>query len=299
MGIQKVCANELSNIGSLSCAKNNPFVDAVSLFLTKGDFEFATAADFADETKFKAAIKEKKIFPLHDIVEFEDQSEESRYYESPSGVRIPRGLGKYRFIYLFNKSLEVHKALQSFRNASLNVIILDDNGNLFGFSPDGVKVKGFTVEMFNPEKMRSALQDNTPAWTPVVMDLKDAKELNEKGVFVNPDWIPTALEPVTSVELSVVSATAAKIVVRVAYFDGYNHDGSEKLIGVSGILQDDFVFTTTAPTAAAMVDNGDGTYDFPGVGMVSGTVDLKLPKNMTSTGSPIESTGPAVITIVG
>lgn len=297
MTIQKVCVDALGNIGSLACSKGNPFVDAVSLLITTSDFEFATMADFATEATMKTGIKAGKVFPLHEIVEYEDQSEDSKYYESPSGVRVPRGLGKYRYVYLFNKGLEVHKALQTFRNANLRMFIVDDAGNICGYSPDGIKVRGFTVGMFNPEKMRTAMQDNTPAFTPIVVDLLDSKEWNEKGVFVNPGWVPTSLEPVTDVEISVITKTATLIVLKVAYFNGLNSDGSDNLIGVSGIVQGDFVFTTTAPTAAAMVDNGDGTYNFPGVGMVSGSVTLKSPALAASEGYPIKAVAPATITI--
>lgn len=297
MIIQKVCADALGNIGSLACTKSNPFVDAVSLLITTSDFEFATKASFATQADHIIAIKAGKMFPLHEIVELEDQSEDSKYYESPNGIRIPRGLGKYRYIYMFNKGLEVHKALQSFRNANLRVFIVDDAGNISGYSPDGTKVVGFTVSMFNPEKMTAPKQDNTPAWSPVVVDLADAKEWNEKGIFVNPTWSPTTLEPVSDVEITVLTHTATLVVLRVGYYNGLQSDGSDDVIGVAGIVQGDFLFTTTAPTGAAMVDNGDGTYNFPGVGMTSGSVTLKSPTLAASGGSPIRAVAPAVITI--
>jgi len=84
MAIQKVCIDSLGNIGSLACSKGNPFVDAVSLLITTSDFEFATMAAFATEATMKTGIKAGKVFPLHEIVEYEDQSEDSKYYESPS-----------------------------------------------------------------------------------------------------------------------------------------------------------------------------------------------------------------------
>jgi hypothetical protein len=46
-----------------------------------------------------------------------------------------------------------------------------------------------------------------------------------------------------------------------------------------------------------MVDNGDGTYNFPGVGMVSGSVTLKTPALAASEGNPIKAIAPATITI--
>lgn len=294
--ITKVCSSSLYNIGSLDCNNSNPFLDTVSLFLSVGH-EFATFADFADEDKWKAAVRAGTIIPLHGVVEIEDQSEEPRYYEAPNGVRIPRGLGKYRHTYLFNLTFEQHKALQSYRSADLDLFVLDDAGNISGYSPDGTKVKGFDLSMFNPEKMRNAGQDNTPAWSPVVVDQADAKQWNEKGVFVNPGWLPSELLAVADVEVSVVSATATLVVLKVAYIAGLASDGTDEAVGVAGIDEADFVFTTTAPTEEGMVDNGDGTYNFPGTAMVAGSVDLKPPSTQVTTGQPVKSTGPVDITI--
>jgi hypothetical protein len=295
MAIQKVCSSLLYNIGSLDCNKNNPFLDAVALIFTLDDFEFDTFADFATEAEWTDGVKAGNIFPLPGIVEVEDQSEESQYYEAPSGQRIPRRLGKYRHIYRYNLPFEVHKALQSFRSANVRVFIVDDAGNISGYSPDGTKVKGFSLSNLNPEKMTSAGQDNTPAWSPIVVDQQDAKQWNELGVFINPAWDAASLLALTDVELSVVSASATEIVIKVAYNAGLSADGSVSFVGVAGILEADFSFTTTSPTS--MVDNGNGTYTFTGTSMASGSVDLVAPSSMASTGAPIKSTGPAVITI--
>ena len=292
--ITKVCSSSLYNIGSLDCNKSNPFLDTVSLLLSVGH-EFSTFADFADEDKWKAAIKAGTIIPLHGVVEIEDQSEEPRYYEAPNGIRVPRGLGKYRHTYLFNLTFEQHKALQSYRNADLDLFVLDDAGNISGFSPDGTKVKGFDLSMFNPEKMRTAGQDNTPAWSPVVVDQLDAKQGNEKGVFVNPGWLASDLLPIADVEVSVVSASATTVVLEVSYIAGIASDGGDAKVGVAGIPEADFVFTTTSPTS--MVDNGDGTYTFTGTTMTTGSVDLAPPTTQTAVGQPIKSTGPTAVTI--
>jgi hypothetical protein len=292
--ITKVCSSSLYNIGSLDCEKNNPFLDAVSLFLSV-NHEFATFADFADEDKWKDEVAAGTIIPLHGIVEIEDQSEEPRYYEAPNGTRVARGLGKYRHTYLFNLTFEQHKALQSYHSADLDIFVLDDAGNISGYSPDGEKVKGMDLGMFNPEKMRTAGQDNTPAWSPVVVDQADAKQWNEKGVFVNPGWLPSEILPVADVELSVADASATSILVKVAYVAGIASDGSDNEVGVSGIVEEDFEFTDTSPDD--MVDNGDGTYTFTGTDMVAGSVDLKVPADQASGGQPIKSTGPATIEI--
>ena len=101
----------------------------------------------------------------------------------------------------------------------------------------------------------------------------------------------------STVALSVVSATATKIVLKVAYSDGLQSDGTDNLVGIAGLVFGDFTFTTTAPSATGMVDNLDGTYDFAGVAMTAGSVDLKAPANFVTTALFIEASGPATITI--
>lgn len=296
-GIVNVCDNELAPIGSLSCSKGNPFLDVVTLLVFKAGVGFDTFVKLATKSEYLTLIKAGSLVPIHGVVEIEDNSEESQYYESPTGKRLPRRLGNYRHVFKFFKSLPVHKALQTFRGANVEIATVDSAGNICGWSPDGIKVRGFSVEMFNPEKMTSPGQDNTPAWTPIVIDQADPKEWNEKGISIKPGWFISELRPVSSVKLTVVSAAAAKIVVNVSYIDGLASDGSENKVGISGILGSDFVFTDTTPTAETMVDKGNGNYEFTGAGMVSGSVDLKPPTTATTVGDPIKSIAPAVITI--
>ena len=187
-GITRNCALELENIGALSCTKNNPFLDTVSLIIMAAGTTFESVVDFANIAAHQGMIRNKKEFPIHEIYEITDKSEEALYYESPTGMRIPRRLGKYRNVYHFNKSLQVHKALQSFRNANVDVFMVDSAGIISGWSPDGEQVRGFSVAMFNVEKMIQATQDNKPAWTPIAVDQLDAKEWNEKGVSVKLGW---------------------------------------------------------------------------------------------------------------
>jgi len=300
-GITAVCASDLENIGAIACTKNNPFLDIVSVIVLKAGTTFDTFVDFATESKHTDLIKAKKMYPIHQVFEIEDKSEEALYYESPTGARVPRRLGKYRHVFKFNKSLEVHKALQSFRNANVEVMFVDSAGIISAYSPDGIKVRGFSVAMFNPEKMTQAGQDNTPAWTPIAIDQLDANEWNSKGVAILPGWNAILLQPVTSVRIKVVSKTASKIVLNVSYIDGIAGDGTENAIGVAGILCDaaltgDFVFTTTTPTFPG-VDMGDGNYEFTGTAMVTGSVTLRTPATALTPGDPIEVIAPATITI--
>ena len=295
--ISSSCLNAIENVGHLGCADAGQLTDIVALLITKNSFKFSTFEDFADKTKYEDAVKAKNIIPLHGVVEIDDQSEDVKFYESPVGQRIPRRPGMYRFIFRFNKPFEVHKALQSYSGGKFKVFLIDSSNNIIGYSTDGTKVCGFNLSMFYTEKLTMAKQDGTPAWTSIAIDLANSDELNKKGAICKPDWMFSEIEPVTTVDIAVLAATAAKVTLKVFYNDGITSDGSANKIGVDGILQTDFVFTTTAPTAAAMVAKGEGVYEFPGVGMVSGTVQLKSPSTAESEGAPLEMLDQQTITI--
>lgn len=294
-----VCTVAQDNLGYLGCDSKGPFRDTVALFLAKNGFEFATFADFADKTKWEEAVKAKNIIPLKGIIEIDDQSEDAQYYESPGGIRTPAREGSYRNVYMFSLPFEVHKALRTLSNGNFQIFTLDSAGNVIGTSPDGTKVTGFTPSLFNVEKLTGATQDNTPAWSRVAVDISDVTQLNDFGVYVKTGWSLLALNNVASVGIAVISANAAEIKLSVFYVAGLAADGSALKIPITGIAQADFLFTDTAPTADAMVDNGDGTYTFPGTAMVSGTVTLVAPSAAVTVGTPIEHVdNPEVITIV-
>lgn len=293
-----VCKVSQAHIGSLGCSLKSPFKDTVALFIARHGFAFATFTDFADKTKWEDAIKSGEIIPLKGIVEIDDQSEDAQYFESTGGVRVPGREGSYRNIYMFSLPFEVHKALRSLANGNFDIFTFDSAGNIVGTSPDGVKVTGMVPSMFNVEKMAQARQDNTPAWTRVAVDISDVRQFNNFGVYVEPEWSPISLEPIAPVHLSVTSSTTTKIVLKVVYVAGIDANGELLEVPITGILQADFKFVGTTPTADSMVDNLDGTYTFPGVALVAGTADLVDPSLATTVGTPIFNVdGPQAVTV--
>jgi hypothetical protein len=307
MAVLSVCTANLSNLGSGGCSTSNPFLDPIALILTNKSFSFSTQANFATEAQWTAGITAGTVFPLQGIVEYEDQSEETQYYESPTGNRVIRRLGKYRFLFRFNKPLTVHRKLQAFRNADLRMFIVDSNGNIWGTNPTGTVVKGFQVSMFNPEKLTMPGADGTPAWTGISVDLYDPQEWNEYGVYVNPTtWNPTDLEALVDVALEQVgTAYAASLTVGVYYYDGYTSAGAVNKIGISGLAFADFTITGTGTLGIVddFKDNGDGTYFFKTATLTTNDdVDLVAPSALASVvagtaGLIVESTGAVNITV--
>lgn len=273
--LTSVCTTNLTNLGSGGCATANPFIDPIAIILTNSSFSFTAPSNFATQADWTAGITAGTVFPLQGIVEYEDQSEETQYYESPTGNRVVRRLGKYRFTFRFNKPFAVHKKLQSFRNANVKMFIVDSEGNIWGTKPTGTvgtaaatgAVQGFTVSLFNPEKLSMPGADGTPAWSAVAVDLYDPQEWNEYGIYCNPTWNPSDLEPLTDVVLTQVSASTTAAVIGVYYQDQYTSAGAVNSIGIAGLVSADFEYSATG-VITSFLDNGNGTYTF---GAASGT----------------------------
>lgn len=308
--ISSVCTTNLSNLGSGGCATANPFIDPIAIILTNSSFTFAAPSNFATQSDWIAGITAGTVFPLQGIVEYEDQSEETQYYESPTGNRVVRRLGKYRFTFRFNKPFAVHKKLQSFRNANVKMFIVDSEGNIWGTKPTGTvgtaaatgAVQGFTVSLFNPEKLSMPGADGTPAWSAVAVDLYDPQEWNEYGIYANPTWNPTDLEPLTDVILAQVGETSAtEFKISVSYQDQYTSAGAVNNIGISGLVVADFAYTKSGSGAITSVtDNADGTYTFAGTAFAgTDTVTLVAPASLTDkTGLLIEAINTVTLTAI-
>lgn len=299
MAIAPICSAVFGNLGSL-CTAQNGLTAATGIILTTDSFEFSSYTDFADQDKWEDAVKAKQIFPLNGIYEFDDNTEETSYYESPLGDEIKLRNGKYRFTFRFNLNLKIHQELQKFSSASLRYFRVDSDNNILGYSDDGTTVKGFTLKTFEAEKMMAATAD-TPAWSPIRVVESNSSQWNNFGIVVNPDWEAEGLAGLANVDLEVTGTpTATEIIVSVGSDVGLDSDGSVNSVAITGILTGDFVVLKASDGSTQSVvftDNGDGTYTGVGTGLVTGTVNLASPSAMTSTGLLIESTGAASFTI--
>ena len=300
MAVAKVCTSSFGNLGSL-CDAQNGMTAITGLILTTNDFEFASYTDFADQTKFEAAIKNKTMFPLMGALEYDDNTEETPDYESPLGVKLKLRDGKYSYKFRFNLSIEQHKELQKFSGGSLRYFLIDSTGNIYGYSDDGVTVKGFSISTFEAEKMTRASAD-APAWSSVSVTESNATQWNGFGVSILPDWVAEDLSGLANVNIGIVGTpTSTELVVSVGAPTGrINSDGSVQTVPITGIESGDFVVLKASDGSSQTVtftDNDDGTYTGVGSGLETGTVNLKSPSLMSSGGTLIESTGAASFTV--
>jgi len=302
MSIQAICTSTIGNLGSM-CNKGNNQKALTGLILTTSSFSFPSLGDFADQSKYEDAIKSKQIFPLMGFKEYDDNSEETPYYESPLGDMIKLRDGKNKYVFRFHLDLNTHKELQKFSNADLRYFLVDAGGTIYGYSNDDTTVKGFSISNFEAEKQKRASAD-APAWSPVNIVESNPTEWDSNGIQVTPDWIAEDLAALTNVNLAVQGTSkTSTITVSVGYPTGaVSSAGIMESIPVPGILLADFVMKDASGseiTIDSYTDNADGTYILTSSGnsFLTGTINLVAPASMVSTGLLIESTGAAVVTI--
>ncbi len=305
MTVRRLCVtttdvSNLANLGRGGCKINNPFKALKGVIFTTSDFSFDDAEDAAVKANWVAGIKAGQVFPMPNLNTYEDNSLEPTYNESDTQRRTFTRSGEYRFTYSWNVPFDVHKKLQSFRNAALRAFLIDEDSNLMGTVESG-KIKGLSIAMINPLKMSFVdASAGTPSLSKVEVDYNDEREWNVYGSFIPMSWSPLALEPLTDVTLEVVGTpTSSSVVVRVYSSSGLASDGTISKVAVVGILQSDFAVSLTG-AATSMTDNNDGTYTFASsAAFATGTIDLVPPASMVSEFGDylIISTGSATVTI--
>ena len=296
MTVAFVTSNSYNPTGFPGTRKDNEMTAEVGLWLATPDFD-PTPVQLATEDFVDAAIKAEQLFPIPNIDNYESRDKADTIYESPGGNEKLLLHGKRRKTYQLDIPLLVHQALQSFNNSNLRQYRIHDDGKI-SFYHNGTKAHGFTTSMIQTGMMTDVPADgSTPAFTPFMVNMSNYREWDAFGGHITPTWDAVGKEGLRSVVLEIVGTpTSSLVVVRVYSPDGLNADGTVKEVAVKGIVQADFV--VGFGTAVSMTDNADGTYTFTSSAAFStGTVNLKAPSAMESTGLLIKSTGAATVTI--
>lgn len=289
--LKALCDETQNNIGVSSC-KVLP-QQPNGIITTPANFSL-TAAQAADPAVWQAALLAAKGVRIHLFPQaktFENISE-AAVYEETSLADISVRDGRYKFRMSFQENINLHKDLFSHKNFQGRAFILDDQKNVTGTSDDnGATMKGFTISLLNPEKL--TFNDGSIASkTPVYLSLADNLELDQKGCMIDGSFTNSLIR-LTTVNLVEVNPP-------IPLATGYRVSVQSALDGTSilGLVASDFVAATAAGVAqsiSAAVDNGDGTYDLTGVGLVTGTITLVAASALSITG--YESSGTAVVTI--
>lgn len=233
-------------------------------------------ATAADPALLKAFLQDAMLAPngngriwfWPDFDDGEDQSQDAVYSDKPLSYRKVRD-GNYRFLFKITQNLCLHKAFESHRTRTGRVILLDSNDKFIGtLSSDGAYVMGFRLDMIDTQKLKFS-NGTDPSESPILVALKNNLELDRNGVMFSGSFYGE-LNRLTDVAITVVSSIATKVVVNV----NQSCDGTPLL----GLVVGDFVMKKasdgTAQTITSIIDNGDGSYQLNGTGLVTGTIEL-------------------------
>lgn len=285
------CDADVSNISVSKCKRLPGTLKGMITAPANFKLTFENAADPAQwQTAIKAA-KASRVYKWPKAVTFENTSEEAIYEESPVSTMNVRD-GRYRFKLAFRENLEVAKEIETHKSDE-TAFLIDTNNQLIGWEVETGYIGGFTIDMINPENLMFNDGAGIASKKPVYISLADPDEFNKKGIMIDVNL--TRAVALSDVEVTVVSAIATKIVVKVL-----KKVDNVAILGLDTVTPPgDFVLLDSggsAQTITTITDNGDGTYDLDGAAFVSGTVNLKAASALSL--DAYESTGAATVTIV-
>lgn len=246
--------------GAITGWSNNCDTDisaTAKLFITDYDFQFDTEADAKSSTAWANAIIAKQIYPLPEVAETDDNSEDDVYWTSgvtsnQRKVRQGKSIQKHRII--FDPCL--HKRLQYFNGRSVRIIQVDNNNNVIGTSSDGTIFQGLAVSTFNVDKWMASTGD-TPAFTPIHIAYESTDEREKYIAVYKPEFNIKALNGVIPATLSVVGTpTSTELVVDVV--------GACDAVGVSGLLVANFIFLQADGTTEVTISTATESSTIPG-----------------------------------
>ncbi len=260
------------------------------LWITLPDFQFDTEADAKDETKLDDAVNAGNIFILPKVVLVEDGSEETQIEEAQLGDRFLTREGKRIVTYSCAVPLCVHKKLRDLNGtADLRLIRVDKNKNILGNTPDGVIFKGVEIGFIHVGKITES--DGTVVRKSPIMIVEEyPEELDDNGAAFKVTYNPLKKEGLKGVNLTMVSQSATELV-----FTAKSGCGGTVL---TSFVEADFLVLKADGSAQDTITSilfANGVYTVVGVGMVTGTLNLDTPANMTTKG--FKSDGAASYTI--
>lgn len=266
----------------------------VKLLLTPKDFQFADMDSALVESNYQDAFEQvsDRVYCLPFIINSEDQSEDMIREEFPGGESLVVREGNVAEMLYMHLSVGDYRKLRTYNNKTFRAIEIDSEGNIRGTTPDETVFTGYEVTEFYVGKIQRTAGDVVPK-VPVFIKYREPSELSDNLVVLQPRelttnaWDPRDLDGLIDVELTVNTATSTNInVTATAYLKG------EPLAGFDEIT--DWILAT-GQTITGVTDNGDGTYDLAGTGLVSGTINLAASADLSMDG--YESTGAQTVTI--
>ncbi len=258
------------NTGQQYCTPESILGDPIGMILAlDGSNNEFTAANFLLETTYETGINARRLFPIMFLKGFTDNSEETVYFDYPSGDRKLVRQGKYRFQFDYNVNECVKKELFDFQGYSQKIFLLYNDNIIRGRTTDsGVTIKGMRVKQINVIKEKQG-NFGEPAMMLLEVDFADYKDLNQYDYAMEMAWEVSELDGLTEVTLA-ESGTPTIISLVVSVNAVCNGESKP----ITGLVFADFNITGagTLGVEGGFADNGDGTYTFVTVGLINGDI---------------------------
>lgn len=254
------CGTNLGNTGLQDCLEE--FGHWKKIVITNGDFEIPDKATALLEATWITAInaaKSVRIYPLPGNFNFEADQEDRVQEDGWAGESETVREGKDRGTFVFkDTAFYNHRELRKHntrRNPS--IFIFTSQGYILAYS------ENLETGKFLPQSLsdfyvnkRTISDGNTKDRSGVFIEFADAKQWNDKGVWIKPlDWDPLLLDGVKDARITGTLLGTTETVTVVGASDG---------VGVIGLVDANFsLVDDLAPTvliSVSAVDNGDGTY---------------------------------------
>lgn len=281
----------LGNTGRVGSSENLGYW--AKILWVKPDWEIDTEANALLQATWDADINLKQVYPFPYFEQVENQDEDDVKETLSTGLDVFIREGKIKEVGSTNLSIMTLQNLRTFNNAKGSIILISSNGYIMGYSPDGVKLKGFTLQNFHVGGIGKT-DGTTQRRTPISWGVSDSSQVLDYGVAIKPSWNPLDLEGLLDVDLALTASVSASLV----QFTVTRRCDSE---GVDGLVITDFSFLKSAGTVQdggglAFVEIGGGEYKFTATAsLVDGTLDLKRPDLQTTGG--YESSGAVTVNV--
>lgn len=253
-------------------------------------FSFASVADAKNETKWKEAIAQKKIFPLYDVEELANANTEDTVFEGRNKT-YTTALGKKVNTYNSYLGLCSHNALASFDKKDLQLFEFTEGGEIKAVQ-DALKIKGQSVTLGIGKRL-DAMPDKPP-YTPVKITYKDFKEFERRGAVLRPSFTPSDIQGIFDVILNQISASSSVIEFTATNTCAGGSTTNKALVAEDVIVRNLLGAVVTASFVEA--DPVTGVYRLTGTGFANGyTVELN--GVVTQVEMIIEAVEPLTITL--
>lgn len=255
-------------------------------------FSFDSIADAKDKSKWDAAVKDKKLFPLYDAEEYAIADTEAAYWEGEN-TRLETTPAKKVRTFRSILGLCSYYALKSFDGQEMQVFEFTTDPGIKAILTSDGKVKGQTATL-----NVGRLQDSTaelPQNAVVTVNYKDFNEREDNGADLRPEWSYIELYGIFDAFIDIVTATSTTIKFTVSIGCGSGDD----LVHIFESTDVEVRDASGALVTVSFVEvDSEGIYTVTGTGFANGyTISLKGVVSLVDEGMSFETPEPTVIAL--